>query len=63
MLERIEATPVNNGKADMPVAAALLAAVPVSAITVSRALELYRDLAKDKSLDKSEDHIRRWKMR
>ncbi len=43
------------------VAAAVLGAVPDSAITVSRALELYWNLAKDKTLGKSEDQLRRWK--
>lgn len=61
VLERIEAITVNNGEADKTIAAALLGAVPEPAITVSRALDLYWDLAKDKTLGKSEDQLRRWK--
>ncbi|SOC14382.1 tyrosine-type recombinase/integrase [Rhodobacter maris] len=46
---------------DMRDAAALLGAEPTPALSVSKALELYWNLAKDKTLGKSEDQLRRWK--
>ncbi|NWO08064.1 MAG: integrase, partial [Alteromonadaceae bacterium] len=61
VLERVEAIPVKEGVPDTPVAAAVLGAVSEPPITVSRALELYWDLAKDKTLGKSGDQLRRWK--
>lgn len=46
---------------DMLDAAALLGGAAPPAITVSKALDLYWTLAKDKTLGKSEDQLRRWK--
>jgi hypothetical protein len=46
---------------DMLEAAAVLGGAKEPALTVSRALELYWTLAKDKTLGKSEDQLRRWK--
>ncbi|SIS57272.1 tyrosine-type recombinase/integrase [Phaeovulum vinaykumarii] len=46
---------------DMRDAAALLGAEQPPAITVSTALDLYWTLAKDRTLGKSEDQLRRWK--
>lgn len=61
LLERVEAIPVKEGVPDTPVAAAVLGAVSEPPIPVSRALELYWDLAKDRTLNKSKDQLRRWK--
>jgi integrase len=46
---------------DMLEAAALLGGVKEPPLTVSKALELYWTLSKDKTLGKSEDQLRRWK--
>ncbi|WP_444451456.1 tyrosine-type recombinase/integrase [Rhodobacter capsulatus] len=46
---------------DMREAAALLGAEKAPPLSVSAALELYWTLAKDKTLGKSEDQLRRWK--
>lgn len=59
LLERIDA--VSEGEAEVSEAEALLGGAPVPAITVSRALDLYWGLAKDRTLGKSDDQIRRWK--
>jgi len=48
-------------KPDMVEAAALLGGAREPAITISKALELYWTLAKDKTLGKSSDQLRRWK--
>ncbi|GLK54349.1 integrase [Methylopila capsulata] len=56
---RVRATIV-NGKPDPLAAAALLGGAPEAKITVSKALDLYWTLAKDKTLGKSEDQLRRW---
>lgn len=61
LLSRVEAIPERDGEPDMREAAALLGSVAEPQITVSRALELYWDLAKDKTIGKSEDQLRRWK--
>ena len=55
ILARVEAS------ADAQDAAALLGTVGKPKIRVSKALEMYWDLAKDKTLQKSSDQIRRWK--
>lgn len=49
------------GNPDMIEAAAVLGGAKEPPLTVSKALELYWTLAKDKSLGKSEDQLRRWK--
>ena len=46
---------------DMVEAAALLGGAKAPPLTVSRALDLYWTLARDKTLGKSEDQLRRWK--
>ena len=64
MRDRFAAIPGFKDKADSPdmlEAAALLGGAQEPALTVSRALDLYWTLAKDKTLGKSEDQIRRWK--
>ncbi|SEM05486.1 Site-specific recombinase XerD [Roseovarius azorensis] len=60
LLERIEAVPEHKGEPNMAEAAALLGGVSEPPVTVSRALALYWGLAKDKTLGKSEDQLRRW---
>lgn len=52
---------VQPEKPDMLEASALLGGAKEPALTVSKALELYWTLAKDKTLGKSEDQLRRWK--
>ena len=56
---RVRATIV-NGEPDPLAAAALLGGVPEAKITVTKALDLYWTLAKDKTLGKSADQLRRW---
>lgn len=58
--ERVEAIPA---PANQPVgfeAAALLGTVPEPRVTVTKALELYWILAREKTFGKSEDQLRRW---
>jgi integrase len=62
--DRFAAVPGFKNKADSPdvlEAAALLGSAQEPALTVSKALNLYWTLAKDKTLGKSEDQLRRWK--
>lgn len=61
LLRRIEAIPMRNGKPDKIEAAALLGGVDEPQITVRRALELYWQLSKERTIGKSEDQLRRWK--
>ena len=60
LLARVEAVAAKDGEPDQLEAAALLGGVSEPPITVSRALELYWGLAKDKTLSKSPDQLRRW---
>lgn len=48
-------------KPDMTEAVALLGGAQTPGLTISKALDLYWTLAKDKTLGKSEDQLRRWK--
>ncbi len=61
LLARIEAVPLRNSQPDRHDAAAILGGATEPKITVSRALELYWTLAADRSREKSEDQVRRWK--
>jgi len=61
ILDRIEAVPEHKGEPNMVEAAAVLGGVSEPPITVTRALELYWGMAKDKTLGKSEDQLRRWR--
>ncbi len=61
VLQRVETVPIRRGEPDVLEAAALLGAVKEPGITVTRALELYWSLARDKTLGKSEDQLRRWR--
>ncbi|MBT3071584.1 tyrosine-type recombinase/integrase [Rhodomicrobium sp. Az07] len=58
-IRRVEA--VASGKPERFEAAALLGGVANPPLTVTRALDLYWTLAKDRTLGKSEDQLRRWK--
>ncbi|MEP2531188.1 tyrosine-type recombinase/integrase [Shimia sp.] len=60
LLERIDAVSVRKGKPDLKEAAALLGGAREPEITVTRALELYWDLAREKTLGKSKDQVRKW---
>lgn len=61
LLRRIEAVQTHKGIPDRLEAAAILGGAPNSEITVSKALEIYWTLTKDKLIGKSPDQIRRWK--
>lgn len=57
LLRRVEALQRQDGKAE---ARAVLGAVAKPSITISSALEAYWPMARDKTLAKSEDQLRRW---
>ncbi|WP_054005043.1 tyrosine-type recombinase/integrase [Cypionkella psychrotolerans] len=61
LLTRIEAVPQTRSGPNLIEAAAILGGAVEPEITVSKALELYWTLAKDKTFGKSEDQLRRWK--
>jgi integrase len=61
VVKRIEAIPVRANQPDVVEAAALLGTVEKPCITVSKALELYWDLAREKAFGVSEDQLRRRK--
>jgi integrase len=61
LLQRVEAVRDKKGEPRKMEAAAILGGVVEPAITVTRALEHYWGLAKDKTLGKSDDQSRRWK--
>lgn len=61
LLERVEAIPTRKGEPDEIEAAAVLGGATEPGITVERALELFWTMAKDRTLGKSEDQLRRWK--
>ena len=61
LLERIEAVPLRNGEPDRKEAVALLGGAEQPKITVSRALDIYWEIAKDRIRGKSEDQLRRWR--
>ncbi|WP_353641369.1 tyrosine-type recombinase/integrase [Mesorhizobium sp. WSM2239] len=60
-LDRVRAVVKPDGEPDRIEAAAILGGAKEPSITVERALELYWTLAKDRTLGKSEDQLRRWK--
>lgn len=60
LLARIDAVSIRQGNPDLKEAAALLGGAKEPEITVTRALELYWDLARDQTLGKSEDQVRKW---
>lgn len=61
LLNRIDAVSMKVGKPDLQEAAAFLGGAKEPAITVTRALELYWDLARQKTFGKSADQMRKWK--
>ncbi|MBB4315499.1 hypothetical protein GGD82_003404 [Roseospira marina] len=61
LLDRVEAVPAPSGTPDSVEASALLGTVQDPAITLSRALDLYWTLAREKTLGKSPDQLRRWR--
>ncbi len=61
ILDRVEAIPERRGRLDMKVAAAVLGTITPPAVTVTKALEQFWDLAQDRTLGKSADQIRRWR--
>jgi integrase len=60
-LERVRAVVKPDGEPDRIEAAAVLGGAKEPAITVERALELFWTLAKERTIGKSEDQLRRWK--
>ncbi|MCE8439825.1 DUF6538 domain-containing protein [Rhodovulum sulfidophilum] len=61
LLKRIEAIPAHDKHPNRQEAAAILGAVPVPEISVSRALELYWNFTRDRVAGKSPDQLRRWR--
>lgn len=58
--ERVNATPSAVAAPDLVEASAILGGAQEPPLTISRCLEIYWTLAKDKTLGKSEDQLRRW---
>lgn len=58
--DRMAKIPIKDDQPDMIEAAALLGGAKEPPLTVSKALEAYWALAKDKTLGKSPDQLRRW---
>lgn len=61
LLKRIEAIPAHSQQPNRQEAAAILGAVSAPEITVSRAVEHYWSLTRDRVADKSPDQLRRWR--
>ncbi len=61
LMDRVEAIRFDGGKSDTIEATALLGAAEKPKITVQDALEDYWSLARERTLGKSEDQLRRWK--
>lgn len=61
LMARIAAIPARDGVPDAAAGAALMGAVKPPEVRLSGALEEYWALARDKTLGKSEDQVRRWK--
>lgn len=61
LLNRVEAVQNSGDRPSKIDAAAFLGGADVPAITITRALELYWELTRDKTLGKSEDQLRRWR--
>jgi integrase len=60
VVERVEEIPAPANEPDAVEAAALLGTAPEPRITVTKALDLYWNLAREKTFGKSEDQLRRW---
>ena len=61
LLRRVEAVSISKGEPNRSEAAAFLGAEAEPRVTVSRALELYWTLSKDKTLGKSPAQIKKWR--
>ena len=61
LVARVEAIGARRAAPDTVEASALLGTVPAPSLTLEKALELYWGLAREKTLGKSEDQLRRWK--
>ena len=61
LLQRVEASVDRSGRPIPKEAEAILGLVPKPEITVTRALTLFWDLARDRTTGKSEDQLRRWR--
>lgn len=61
LLQRVEAVKGSPAKPDFKEASAVLGGAAEPPITVSRALELFWNLAADRTIGKSDDLLRRWK--
>lgn len=61
LLNRVEAVQISDDQPGKIDAAAFLGGAAAPVITVTRALELYWELTRDKTLGKSEDQLRRWR--
>lgn len=61
VLERVHSIPGKVSYPNLQEAASLLGTAPEPGISVSKALELYWELAADRTLGKSEDQVRRWR--
>jgi len=60
LLQRVEMVQKPDGKPDSGLAVAVLGGAAEPPIRLSRALELYWGLARDRTLGKSPDQVRRW---
>lgn len=60
LLDRVEAISERDGLPEPAEAAALMGTVEAPTLTLSAALEAYWTLARDKTLGKSADQVRRW---
>lgn len=60
VVQRVEAISAPGNEPNTLEAAALLGTVPEPHITITKALELYWSLAREKTFGKSEDQLRRW---
>lgn len=60
VVERVEAIPAPSDQPDPVEGTALLGAAPELRMTVSKTLELYWTLAREKTFAKSEGQLRRW---
>ena len=61
LVERVKAIPGRADRPNMTEAAALLCTVPEPRLTITNALDAYWTLAREKTLGKSEDQLRRWR--
>lgn len=60
LIERAEAVAAPAGQPDKAEVAAIMGTVPEPQLTLSKALQLYWTLARERTFGKSEDQLRRW---